>query len=310
MLIVISRDYGQLGNQLFLFAQFIAFSAEHGVAVANPTFQDYAGFFQTTSSDAWCRFPAKPSTWHGPTSRRMVMATVKRWSKLMRQLRISTPGLRLLKLGDDEGLDLTSERFMQLAKKPGLLFVRGWWFRDRDNFKKHIDTIRAYFAPVDAVADPARMVANRARDDGDMLVGVHMRQGDFSWYLGGRYYYPTPVYIDLMKQAVALFPRRRVRFVVCSNEPHTPEEFEGLPVMISSNSAVVDMHVLANCDCIIGPPSTFSLWASLIGKAPLAVIQRKDQPLTRKSFKVRTDGEIATHFEEPADLFTPKHART
>jgi hypothetical protein len=38
---------------------------------------------------------------------------------------------------------------------------------------------------------------------------------------------------------------------------------------MSRGSAVEDLYSLARCDYLLGPPSTFSLWASFYGNVPL-----------------------------------------
>jgi hypothetical protein len=36
------------------------------------------------------------------------------------------------------------------------------------------------------------------------------------------------------------------------------------------------MYVLAACDLILGPPSTFSIWASYYGQVPLMQLDSRD----------------------------------
>ena len=54
-MIVIVGKPGQLGNSLFLFANFLACAREYGLKVANPAFDEYAEYFKTTSRDFFCR---------------------------------------------------------------------------------------------------------------------------------------------------------------------------------------------------------------------------------------------------------------
>jgi hypothetical protein len=44
------------------------------------------------------------------------------------------------------------------------------------------------------------------------------------------------------------------------------------------------MYALASCDYIVGPPSTFSLWASFYGQVPLCFLQKPDEPLALANF--------------------------
>jgi hypothetical protein len=44
------------------------------------------------------------------------------------------------------------------------------------------------------------------------------------------------------------------------------------------------MYALASCDYIVGPPSTFSLWASFYGQVPLCFLQKPDEFLALANF--------------------------
>jgi hypothetical protein len=60
-----------------------------------------------------------------------------------------------------------------------------------------------------------------------------------------------------------------VAFLVCSNEPVAPLlSLEGLKVFEGPGTAIGDLYALAGCDKLMGPPSTFSLWASYWGGRP------------------------------------------
>jgi len=48
------------------------------------------------------------------------------------------------------------------------------------------------------------------------------------------------------------------------------------------------MYGFARCDYLIGPPSTFTMWASFYGQVPLNIICRNDQPQAIDDFRVQT----------------------
>ena len=51
-----------------------------------------------------------------------------------------------------------------------------------------------------------------------------------------------------------------------------PEEavFSDLPCRFVHGRAVEDQWMMSQCDYLMGPPSTFSAWASFMGKVPIA----------------------------------------
>jgi hypothetical protein len=48
-------------------------------------------------------------------------------------------------------------------------------------------------------------------------------------------------------------------------------------IMSDKRHFITDMYVLAACDAILGPPSTFSIWASYYGRVPLMQLEHRDQ---------------------------------
>jgi hypothetical protein len=101
------------------------------------------------------------------------------------------------------------------------------------------------------------------------LVGVHIRHGDYKQWAGGKYFYSASDYEGLMRRAVALLPGRRVGFLVCSNDTVDITAFGDLHVYSGSGHIVEDMYAFSLCDYVMGPPSTYTMWASFYGNVPL-----------------------------------------
>ena len=59
-LLIVGLRCGRLGNRIVLFANLIAYAAEHGYRLINVTFHSYATFFETTRRDLFCRYPIAP----------------------------------------------------------------------------------------------------------------------------------------------------------------------------------------------------------------------------------------------------------
>jgi hypothetical protein len=107
-----------------------------------------------------------------------------------------------------------------------------------------------------------------ARRDGKFLVGVHVRQDDYRSFKGGRYYYSHRQYRHLMEQVCTAYADRPVSFLVCSDDPVPADAFAGLDVLYGNGHELEDLYALAACDRLMGPPSTYSRWASFYGKVP------------------------------------------
>jgi hypothetical protein len=89
-----------------------------------------------------------------------------------------------------------------------------------------------------------------------------------------------------MHELAEQFPGHKVAFLVCSDEPRHEQEFPGLAVGFGPDSPVGDLYALAQCDCIFGPISTFSQWASFYGNKPLFLLNDANARLERAKFRI------------------------
>jgi hypothetical protein len=89
-----------------------------------------------------------------------------------------------------------------------------------------------------------------------------------------------------MRELAGQFPGRKVSFLICSDEPRNEAEFPGLSVGPGPGSAVGDLNALARCDYIMGPPSTYTQWASFYGNKPLLLLKDSQDRLERAKFRV------------------------
>lgn len=289
-MIVIIGKTGQTANRLFLFAHLVAFAAEHGLCVSNPAFDEYGPYFEGTQRDVFSRFPAQASRLAPTLARRRTLYKaliflVTRFSK------VRLPKLTALFYLDGLNCcELSSPEFQAAVKGHALLFVSGWRFRDLALFDKHADEIRRFFQPVAAHRENVAALIERCRDGAEVLIGVHIRRGDYKEFSGGRYFYSHADYAGLMGRAQALFPGQRVRFLICSNEPVPAECFQEFDYRLGTNHLVEDMYSFAGCDYLLGPESTYTMWASFYGQVPLYRVYALDQAFTRDSFAVRKGG--------------------
>lgn len=287
-IIVISSKAGQLGNRLFNFTNFIAFAAEHGATVINPSFDEYAELFETTRRDLLCRYPAKrffSMRFTNARTRRLLYRLVSFLVRVIKKLgfwkRVAT--VVTASEGDLFLLD-DNPKAIDVFRNSRIVFVSGLQFRDVTSITKHGDEIRAYFKPVETHAEAVDSLLRNIRQNCEVLVGVHIRRGDYADHLGGRYSFEVKDYVRIIDRLKALFPGRKTGFLVCSNERLNRDLFKAANCFFGSGHFLEDMYALARCDYIVGPPSTFSLWASFYGQVPLCFLQRPDEPLALADF--------------------------
>jgi hypothetical protein len=285
--IVIARRIGRLGNRLILSSHFMAFAREHGARVLNPAFAEYGRYFEGTRHDLLCAYPRRSiaaPAW--PWLRRLVSGMYYYPTRALVGAGCKNVPLKIVRLTTGQRCELTSDAWLGWVRQRRYVFVLGWDFRDAAAVRRQAAAIRAYFQPVEEHQRAIAAVIRRARGEGDVLVGLHIRQGDYARYMQGRYFYSPEQYCAITRQIVELFAPRKVSFFVCSDAPQRPENFPGLAVTLGTGHVVEDMYALSRCDYLIGPPSTFTGWASFYGDVPLCPLEIPNQPIRLEDFRV------------------------
>lgn len=293
--LTISFRCGRLANRLVLFANLVALAEEQGHDLTNFTFHSYSEFFEGTRQNFYCRYPR-------PERRSWIDALriadflrftrlphhVTRYAALLNE-RYPLFGPTVATAHECPGVDYTlleGPTYQEKISSARFVFVYGWGLRAPALVKKHADKIRDYFRPVEKFVSAAQAVIAPLRDQADVVIGVHIRQGDYRQWQGGKYFFETARYADWMRDLVAQFPDRKVAFLICSDEPRQLEEFAKLTVGFGSGTPVGDLQALSQCDYIIGPKSTFTQWASFYGDKPLRHLTGGCDPVRLEEFRV------------------------
>jgi len=166
----------------------------------------------------------------------------------------------------------------------GWLYREGWFVEDLQLLHKYRDLIRKYFTPLVHHQTSVAALVSRAKQCCDVLIGLHIRQGDYAEHKNGIFFFTTKQYTELMKLVVDLFPSQKVGFLICSNASQESEYFTGFNYIFGNNHIIEDMYALAECDYIIGPPSTYTMWASFYGQKPLYMIRDLQKDFTLNHF--------------------------
>jgi hypothetical protein len=146
--------------------------------------------------------------------------------------------------------------------------------------------IRDYFTPWEGHLARSRAAIEPARRRLRLLVGVHVRRGDYRTFRAGRYYFSLDQYRDLMRRVEAAFPAENVCFLACSDEPLARDTFRGFDVLYGPGHPLEDLYALAACDRLIGPPSTYSAWASFYGDVPRYQVMDPTSALEPSAFAI------------------------
>jgi len=171
--------------------------------------------------------------------------------------------------------------------------TKGWYTMDDTRYlaltKKEL---QHFFRPREEIMDKAENMLSEIRQEADMVVGVHIRHGDYKTFFGGRYYYTLEEFHQFMLRIQRLYQDKKVAFFISSNETFSTDTFAGCRCYRfgkESSGDILDLYTLSLCDRILGPWSTYSRWASFIGEVPLCFIKSKEQQFSDDSFSVVTD---------------------
>lgn len=286
--LVVADKPGRLGNQLLVFANLIAVAIERDYRVLNPAFEDYASLFTGPEGRLFISFPPCGPRLEGKTVRKAAyfIARICAWSSKRIPFRNSLVGARelgWLELGDLSAGDLTDE-----LERRRVYFLQGWLYRDAEALRRQASVVREYFRLRDGLATDVELVMAAIRRPRSVLVGIHIRRGDFKIW-PKEFYYSVAQYIALMEGLLLTMAPDKVTFLVASDENLMTDDFAHLPVTFAPGVAIIDLYSLANCDLIVGPPSSFSMWASFIGNVPLNIVTNPERPLTLQDFRVIPD---------------------
>ena len=288
-MIVVVDTAGQLGNRLLLFAHLVAVAEETGTRVVDQSFSHYRSYFPALSEGRIPTYPPSSKRPLGRATSALLLFAARVVASAV--VRLHLPANRLvtvLRVSENEMADLADPDIRRRLAGSRFVLLQGWLFRDAEALERHADLVRRIFTPVSAIARVADQAVKRVRGEGGVVVGVHVRQGDYRVHLGGRFYYPTEAYVRVMERLRDDLDGE-VRFLVTTDSEQDWDAFSHLPYERAKGSSVEDLYTLSACDLIVGPPSSFTLWASFYGRTPLAMITDPEGSLGPDDFVVAPD---------------------
>ncbi len=240
-------DKGRLCNNIFQYANVYAWAREHGRKAVSLRFAYKYRYFHIC---------------HTPHHHLLTYLWVKALAKL---------GLITEVDFCEKNRDYTAEEHLMMEKKQ--LVVKGWFVRYPDLLLKYKDEILQLFRFNERFAN--RLEQRYGLDNKDSLnLGVHIRRGDYSTWSQGRYFFGDHVYIDMIRQFAYLHTQQPLHVFITTNDHLLNSDLyrQSLPdvdITFADGSPEEDLYLLSRQHFLIGPPSTFTLVASMYGKARL-----------------------------------------
>lgn len=304
--VVLAKRNAQLGNRLTMHAHLLAFCLEKGCVFLNPTLGEYADFFVGTrgrlliQKEGSVRSGAL-SAWQSKMAYAAVrgmyqLAKVSRWLPWF-----PIQSGKATRNPQGKGL----REFMEKMASGGgrLAIVSTWKVRDYELCAKHAEAIRRLFTPLPELKARADHRLKALRQDVDLILGVHIRHGDYRQHAGGSLFFAPTDYRRWMEEFAAGFPDQKVGFAVCSDAKQSADDFAGLVVVFGPGNdeadnygnkrhdpvkgvIVEDNYMLSQCDYILGTVSTYCSWAAFWGNRPLLQVSSKNEHANPERFAV------------------------
>ena len=294
MVVIVSKE-GQLANRLAHASAFIANALAHQYKVVHLFFEDYYLYFSESleQQNHFLKIPFKKSDWLTRFLQKLISLFTRGMSKLgitnfsffqIINYRKYEQGVAVYNLGD--------EIFTKKARSK-LVLTNGWMFRDRVNQLRYRDQVVKIFTPNKKYISSVENFYNKYREKNDVLIGVHIRRGDYRRFNEGIWFYDISDYYDKIKEVAALerFTGKKIGFIICSDEKQIEfDSTHSFNIYFEKRHFIEDLYLLAKCDFIIGPPSTFSIWASYYGSVPLYMISDKNTVIENNNFNPAVTG--------------------
>ncbi len=266
-----------LCNQMFPFANVIAFAKRNNQTVIYPDFAKHADNFPFFTNNELCQFPTggKVNNFWALLARNR---SLKKWLLRTNHIFRLFPHIHM---SPEHSYDFESEsnrdNNRRILSAP-VAVLDGLYLLSDENFIREKDMIKNVFAPTTAIMRNVNDCIDRVRENADIVIGTHMRFGDYLTFKKSMAY-EVSEYYEVMQQFVKLFGNKRVAFVLCSDKQLNVSDFPNVRASNSPGHYVEDLYCLSRCDLIIGPPSTFSQWASFYGDVPRYAINYKNELL-------------------------------
>ena len=271
--LVLSKYLGGLGNRLMIHIHVMAFAMEHGFSLVNLTLHRDARLFEGLWANSWCRYPSPAFGLPLHAAVRGARGMVEALARIGEKDPGSIPGLLVRTLGDGEFQSMEDPGFVAACREHRWINLQGWLFRANACVLRHRDAIRNFLRFRRSLHPRLSSLLDESRSQGKTRVCLHVRQGDFRHWEGGRHFIPPEDYAEAACRIARTETGRNLEFWVCSDEPVDLAPFPTGTRTAPNRTLAEDFQVMTESDFILGGISTFSRTAAFLGDARFHIHQ-------------------------------------
>lgn len=168
-----------------------------------------------------------------------------------------------------------------------IVFIRGWGFHDIGLLTRFRSEILVNLR----IPYLCQIIPSPIYSESQISLGVHVRRTDYREFLNGKYFYNSSVYRAWISHCLKQIDCDDVQILFFTDDRNfVSTHFSDIghlasrPSIESPNSATEDLINLSKCDFILGPPSTFSMWASYLSGTCLSMHMYESVPKSSDIF--------------------------
>jgi hypothetical protein len=289
MVVVFCKE-GKLANRLWQAAHFFANALENDYKLLHVGFSEYREYFSESFDELRLTSKIKVIDDNNLSFFEALFFRYLRLSKkIQRKFHFKFPFVKEVYFSNFSSIryNISEDNFLALCNN-NIVLVDGWFFNDRSSVIKFSNQIKNILKPNADSLKNVELLKKKHFSLYDIVVGVHIRRGDYQTYRDGTWFYAFEEYANFMDKIRSLTPfkDKKIGFLLCSNEQLDYSAFHRFNVIVPTQHFIEDLIALSVCDYIIGPPSTYSGWASFYGNVPLLQIIDKSQNISESMFNV------------------------
>lgn len=285
-IVILKHNGGRLGNQLLLLCSVYAFCLENKYEFVNYSFYNYWKYFEFKNNDWFIKILGILGRLNFYKAHSTHLIIYHLYTFLANIYIFFNKGSVIHTLPSDATFlppSSSNSRANQdlvirlVESKKRTIYLAGWTFRNPVGIRKYHQEIRQFLRPRKEILQRILKVITPLRRQYKNIIGVHIRQGDYKVWQGGKYYFSQLEVASILETFLLKkkLSRKQSVFLICSDGYVDQSIFHNLNVKIGPGSLIEDLFSLSECDLVIGSNSTFGRFAAYYGNRALYFFDRK-----------------------------------
>jgi hypothetical protein len=135
-----------------------------------------------------------------------------------------------------------------------------------------ISEINSSFRPASKYIDEINAPIENLKLRNELVCGVLVRQTDYRSWNDGKYFYTSKQYANFLSSLRNSFTNKKIGFFIATDEDQDEKIYTEIDCIIRVGYPLENLYSLSLCDFLVGPPSSYIGWASLVSETELISI--------------------------------------